>query len=114
MEADRISMEFFRNAGMVCLIAATAAFIAALIMFFNFDIPAIIKIRTGLAAQAALHTNVPAVGKPDPVQDIPFQIVRKIIITESDEAIDLQDIFDRQDMVGEACDEKQKKDSYSA
>lgn len=114
METDRINMEFFRNAGMICLIAAAAAFITALIMFFTFDIPAIIKIRTGFAAQSPLHTNVRTVWKPDPEQEIPFQIVREIIVTESDEDVDLQDLFCRQDSVWEERNEKLKEDNYSA
>lgn len=114
MEADRINMEFFRNAGMVCLIIAAAAFITALIMFFTFDIPAIIKIRTGFAAQSPLHANVRTAGNPDPVQEIPFQIVREIIVTESDEDIDLQDLFCSQDSVWEERNEKIKEDNGSA
>ena len=106
MEADRISMVFFRNAGTVCLVAAAAAFIAALIMFFAFDIPTIFKVRKRLSAQVPLRTNVRTVIRKDSAREIHFQIVRKIIITDSDETIDLRDIFGRQDRGREVDNER--------
>lgn len=109
-----MGMEFFRNAGAVCLIAAAAASILAMIMFFAFDIPAIVKSRKGLAVQAALQASVRTAGKKGTVQEVPFRIVRKILITDSDDVIDLRDIFSRQDPVWEVGNEKHKEDDDSA
>ena len=109
-----MSMEFFGNAGAVCLIAAAAAFILAMIMFFAFDIPTIVKNRKGLAVQAALHASVRTGGKKETVQEVPFRIVRKIIITDSDDDIDLPDIFNRQDPAWEVGNEKHKEDDNTA
>lgn len=103
-----MSMEFFRNAGLICLLTGAAAWIAAMIMFFTFDIPSIVKSRKGLAAQTALHTDVRTGGKKETAGEVPFRIVRKVLITDCDEAIDLQEVFDRQDLVWEVGHEKRK------
>lgn len=94
MGADPINMEFFRNAGTVCLVVAAAAFLAAVGMYFAFDIPAIFRIRNGLAAGSSMRINACSAGYDGSVPDIPFRIVRTIIITDTDETIDLQDLFD--------------------
>ena len=93
MGADQINMDLFRNAGTACLIVAAAAFITALGMFFAFDIPSIFRIRTGPAAGAFPHTKSCSKGKRESTADFSFRIVRTIIITDTDESIDLQDLF---------------------
>lgn len=95
MGAEQISMVFFRNAGMVCLIVAAAAFLTALYMFFAFDIPAVFKIRTGQAAGASLHVHSCSKGEKEAAAGTSFRIVRMIMITDTDENIDLQDIFEQ-------------------
>lgn len=84
------SMEFLEKAGGVCLLAAAAAFLIALVMFFMFDIRTIFMIRTGLARQAVLLAGAKTEIKKDERKKTQVRIVRKIIITETDEIIPLR------------------------
>lgn len=84
------SMEFLEKAGGVCLLAAVAAFLIALVMFFMFDIRTIFMIRTGLARQAVLLAGAKTEIKKDERKKTQVRIVRKIIITETDEIIPLR------------------------
>lgn len=95
MGADQINMALFRNAGTACLIVAAAAFLTALGMFFAFDIPSIFRIRTGPAAGVSLHMKSCSKRKRGSEADLSFRIVRTIIITDAEESIDLQDLFER-------------------
>lgn len=109
-----MGMEFFGLAGGLCLIAAAAAFIIAVIMFFTFDIPTIVKCRTGLAYKAYQYTNVLTAKKMEAAEEVPFRIVRKILITDSDETIDLREVFGEQELEWEVGNEKHKEDDDSA
>jgi hypothetical protein len=88
------SMDFLEKAGGVCLLAAAAAFLIALVMFFMFDIRTIFLIRTGLARQAVLlsgaKTEIKKDEKKDDRKKTEVRIVRRIIVTDTDEIIPLR------------------------
>lgn len=88
------SMDFLEKAGGVCLLAAAAAFLIALVMFFMFDIRTIFLIRTGLARQAVLlsgaKTEIKKDEKKDERKKTEVRIVRRIIVTDTDEIIPLR------------------------
>lgn len=84
------SMEFLEKAGGVCLLAAAAAFLIALVMFFMFDIRTIFLIRTGLARQAVLLSGAKTEIKKDDRKKTEVRIVRRIIVTDTDEIIPLR------------------------
>ena len=71
------NMEFFLQASRVCFVIAAVAFMAALILFFHFDIRTVFLIRTGRAGQ-----------KPDSIH---FRVIREMILVHTDESIPLQE-----------------------
>lgn len=91
MQIDWSSMIFFRNASYVCLTVAAIAMLAALIMFFVFDIRTIFMIRIGMAGNAAMRMKTCTVKEKKTEQEISFRLVRKIVITDADVLIDPQD-----------------------
>lgn len=95
MVTDQVSMDFFRDAGTICMIAAAAAAMTAGSMFFAFDIPGIFRIRTGPGADCALRSRACSAGRGSSLRQVPFRIVRTVMITDSDEKIDLENLFDR-------------------
>lgn len=91
MSRDQINMAVFRNASFACLTLAAAAFIVALVMFFLFDIRTIFMIRNRMGKAAFIPMNQYTEGDHDPAQEFSFRIVRKVIITDTDGEIVLQD-----------------------
>ena len=91
MSVDQINMAVFRNACFACLILAAAAFIVALAMFFIFDIRTIFMIRTRMGTGPCIQMNQYTEGEHHPVQEFSFRIVRKVIITDADGEMVLQD-----------------------